>query len=429
MMIPSIDIQAGQTVQLVGGKELAIEAGEPMPLAKKFGRVGEIAVIDLDAAMSTGSNEDLISQLLPLARCRVGGGIRDVETAIKWLDAGAEKVILGTAARPEILQQLPSDRVVVALDAVHDKGTGEGVVVDQGWQRNTGASVLERIESLREYAGGFMVTFVEREGQLTGIDSETIAKYQAAVGDADLTVAGGVAVESEIAMLDDIGIDAQIGMALYTGKISLASGFCSSLKSDRADELWPTVVEDVSGQTLGLVYSNLESVDRSLETGVAHYWSRKRGLWKKGGTSGDTQQVRSIQVDCDRDALKFTVQQQGRGFCHLDQPTCFGELTGLGKLQQTLQNRTREAPSGSYSHRLLEDNDLLTAKILEEARELTEASAPNEVVHEAADVLYFVMTKLASLGIKLDEVEAELDRRALKVTRRPGNAKPEISTR
>ena len=204
MMIPSIDIQAGKTVQLIGGKELAIEAGDPKPLAEKFGRVGEIAVIDLDAAMSTGSNADLISKVLPLARCRVGGGIRDVEAAIKWLDAGAAKVILGTAARPEILSQLPKERVVVALDAVHDVETGEGVVVDQGWQNRTGDSVLERMESLSDLAGGFMVTFVEREGQMTGIDQKTIAKYLAAAGDTELTVAGGVAKEEEIAELDAI---------------------------------------------------------------------------------------------------------------------------------------------------------------------------------------------------------------------------------
>lgn len=427
MMIPSIDIQAGKTVQLIGGKELAIEAGDPKPLAEKFGRVGEIAVIDLDAAMSTGSNADLISEVLPLARCRVGGGIRDVEAAIKWLDAGAAKVILGTAARPEILSQLPKERVVVALDAVHDVETGEGVVVDQGWQNRTGDSVLERMESLSDLAGGFMVTFVEREGQMTGIDQKTIAKYLAAAGDTELTVAGGVAQEEEIAELDAIGIDAQIGMALYTGKISLAAGICCSLKSDREDQLWPTIVEDVSGQTLGLVYSNQESVHQSLETGVAHYWSRRRGLWKKGETSGDTQLFRSVQVDCDRDALRFVVQQQGRGFCHLDQPTCFGERFGIRKLQQTLQTRVQDAPSGSYSRRLLEDTVLLNAKIIEEARELTEADSPDEVIHEAADVLYFMMTKLASHGIKLDQVEAELDRRSLKVTRRSGDAKPELS--
>ena len=87
MLIPPIDLQGGQAVQLIGGKEHALSAGDPRPLAEKFGRVGEIAVVDLDAALGTGNNTELIKELLPLAPCRVGGGIRSVEAAIEWLDA------------------------------------------------------------------------------------------------------------------------------------------------------------------------------------------------------------------------------------------------------------------------------------------------------------------------------------------------------
>ena len=104
MIIPSIDLLDGQTVQLVQGKRQALDAGDPQPLARRFGVAGEIAVIDLDGAMGhPHNNAALIDELLPLAPVRVGGGIRDVETAIRWLDAGAQRVILGTAARPEIL--------------------------------------------------------------------------------------------------------------------------------------------------------------------------------------------------------------------------------------------------------------------------------------------------------------------------------------
>ena len=99
MIIPSIDIMGGHAVQLVQGREKKIDAGDPRPLASRFGRVGEVAVIDLDAAMGKGSNASVIESLLPLARCRVGGGIRDVATARRWLDLGAEKIILGTAAQ------------------------------------------------------------------------------------------------------------------------------------------------------------------------------------------------------------------------------------------------------------------------------------------------------------------------------------------
>ena len=96
MLVPSIDLLNSHAVQLVGGDpaKLKIDAGDPRPLAERFGRVGEIAVIDLDAALGRGNNAQTIVELLAIARCRVGGGIRDLETARRWLDAGAAKIIL-----------------------------------------------------------------------------------------------------------------------------------------------------------------------------------------------------------------------------------------------------------------------------------------------------------------------------------------------
>ena len=428
MIIPSIDIQGGETVQLVGGKKRALSAGDPIPLAQKFGRVGEIAVIDLDAALSTGSNASQIRELCKVARCRVGGGIRDLDTAIDWLDAGAAKIILGTAARPELLSQLPKERVIAALDAVH-QADGTGEVVDEGWTRSTGAGVLEKIEQLRPYVSGFLITFVEREGRLTGIDVPTIKSYIAAAAGAKVTIAGGVATAEEIATVDELGADAQIGMALYTGRMSLAGGFCSMLNSDRADGLWPTVVTNPHGQMLGLVYSNVESVDRSLETGDAHYWSRKRGLWRKGESSGNVQKLISIDADCDRDSLRFTVHQSGSGFCHLPQPTCFGNLHGITELQQTLMDRLETAPPDSYTRRLFESPGLLAAKIREEADELVEANTRDEVVHEAADLVYFALTRLVKEKVDWIEIEKELDRRSLKISRRGGDAKVSIDSK
>ena len=425
MIIPSIDIQDGRTVQLIGGKELAIDSGDPVPLATKFGRVGEIAVIDLCAAKSTGNNRELIKSLLPIADCRVGGGIRDAQTAIDWLDAGAAKVIIGTAAEPELLVQLPKDRVIVALDAVHTDAES-GVVVDQGWTNKTNRSVLERIDELHDLVGGFLITFVEREGRMTGIDLDMIKRYQEAAGQTEITIAGGVATAEEIAELDKLGLDAQIGMALYKNEITLASAIGATLKSDRADGLWPTVVTSSAGQTLGLAYSNQDSLDRSLETGEAHYWSRKRGLWRKGATSGATQKVVSINTDCDRDAIQFIVEQTGQGFCHLDQATCFGGLSGLPKLQETLRSRMELAPVGSYTKRLFESKDLLNMKIIEEAYELAAAETKEEFVHEAADIIFFTMAKLVSNGISLEQVENELNQRARKVSRRAGDAKQGI---
>src|SRR5918994_6628674 len=100
MIVPSIDLQEGQAVQLIGGEAKALDAGDPRPLARRYGLVGEIALVDLDAALGKGSNAAVIEDLIDLASCRVGGGIRDVASAVSWLDLGAVSVVLGTAARP-----------------------------------------------------------------------------------------------------------------------------------------------------------------------------------------------------------------------------------------------------------------------------------------------------------------------------------------
>lgn len=414
MIVPSIDLMSGNAVQLIGGRELEIDAGDPRPIATKFGRVGEIAVIDLDAAIGTGSNKETVLDLLNLADCRVGGGIRSVEKAIEWLDAGAAKVILGTAATPEILRELPRERVIAALDA------DNGEVVVEGWRKGTGRGILERIEELRDYVGGFLVTFVEKEGRLGGTNLGQVAEIVRAAGSARVTIAGGVTTAEDIAELDRMGADAQIGMALYSGRLVLAEGFAAPMVSDRPDGLWPTVVCDEHGQALGLAYSNAESLSVAVERGVGAYWSRKRGLWVKGETSGATQELLSVSADCDRDCLKFVVRQKGP-FCHLDTRTCWGPASGVANLERLIAERAETAPPGSYTARLFSDPDLLDKKIREEADELVAGDA--NVSEEFADLLYFMLIKLQRSGSSLKEVEQILKRRSRKATRRPGNAK------
>ncbi len=412
MLVPSIDLEAGSAVQLIGGEAKALDAGDPRPLARRFGRVGEIAVVDLDAALGRGSNAALIEELIDLARCRVGGGIRDVAAAIRWLDRGARQVVLGTAARPEILAKLPRERVVAALDA------RDGEVVVEGWRKRTGERVLERIAALRDLVGSFLVTFVEREGRLQGTDLAFARQIRDAAGIAAVTIAGGISSVEEVRELDRLGCDAQVGMALYTGRLGLAEAFAAPLTSDRPDGLWPTVVVDERGTALGLCFSDLESLIAALEQGQGVYRSRSRGPWVKGETSGATQELLGIDVDCDRDALRFTVRQQPPGFCHLNTRTCWGADRGLGALARRLAERKAAAPAGSYTARLFADPELLGAKLREEAAELAEATSRENAVHEAADVFYFTLSTLARHGIDLAEVEAALERRALKVTRR-----------
>ena len=413
MIIPSIDLMDGQAVQLVQGRRKVLEAGDPRPIAERFGRVGEVAVVDLDAALGRGSNTAVIEELCRLAPCRVGGGIRDRDAALAWLDRGAAKVVLGTAAVPEVLEGLPRDRVVAALDA------WEGEVVVKGWTERTGRTVLEGMRELRGLAGGFLVTFVEGEGREGGFPRDRIAPL----------VEGCRHLPSDRrrrhhhSRRDRVAgprraLTGRSGMALYRGNLDLAEAFTAPLRSERPDGLWPTIVTDDRGGALGLVWSSLESVRTAIDEGRGVYHSRSRGLWRKGATSGATQTLLHIAPDCDRDALRFTVAQAGDGFCHTGDWTCFGPARGLRGLERTVKLRRDRPAAGSLTARALADDLFLRGKLVEEAGELGDAEGADRVVEEAADLMYFLTVALERAGAGMAEVERELDRRAMKVSRR-----------
>jgi len=153
------------------------------------------------------------------------------------------------------------------------------------------------------------------------------------------------------------------------------------------------------------------------------YHSRNRGLWIKGESSGDTQDLLAIDLDCDRDTIRFTVRQKGVGFCHLKTDTCWGDIKGLDSTFKTVLQRLNDAPAGSYTRRLFDDPELLSKKLVEEAQELAETNSADDAAWETADLLYFACVALARAGGRLEDVDRNLDAKALKVTRRPGNAK------
>ncbi|KAI5959366.1 HIS4 [Candida theae] len=222
-----------------------------------------------------------------------------------------------------------------------------------------------------------------------------------------------------------------------SNKISISSAFVNTLVTDRPDGLFTTLITSPAPQytALGIVYSSKESIIAAIDEKVGVYQSRKRTheLWYKGKTSGATQTLLQVSKDCDSDVVKFVVEnRKGYGFCHKSTKyTCFGDDLqrdnghGLSKLDATLQDRFENAPEGSYSKRLFNDESLLIAKLKEELDELIDAKGDkNEVAWEAADLLYFVMCWCVKNGVSLSDVEKNLDVKSLKVTRRKGDAKP-----
>ncbi len=224
MIFPCIDLMEGKVVQLVQGREKALEGGSPEEMLQRFAAFPEIQVIDLDAAMGRGSNDALVHMLASRAATRVGGGVRSVERAQALVEQGARKVIVGTAAfdpsgirrqwLAAIRDAIGRERLIVALDSK------AGRIVVKGWRESTALAAEEVVAELEPYCAGCLCTCVDREGMLRGTDLDWFRRLRAATP-LELTAAGGITTLDEVRALRDLGIHAALGMAVYTGRLSL----------------------------------------------------------------------------------------------------------------------------------------------------------------------------------------------------------------
>jgi phosphoribosylformimino-5-aminoimidazole carboxamide ribotide isomerase len=225
MILPCIDLMEGKVVQLVQGREKALEADSPEEMLRKFAPFPQIQVIDLDAAMGRGSNDGLVRMLASRAVTRVGGGVRSVERAAALVAQGAHKVIVGTAAftpagidepfLDALARAVGRERLVIALDS------RDGRIVVKGWRESTTLTAEEMLRPLEPYCSGFLCTYVDKEGMLQGTDLAWFRRLRAATA-LELTAAGGITTLEEVRALLALGIHPALGMAIYTGRLSLA---------------------------------------------------------------------------------------------------------------------------------------------------------------------------------------------------------------
>jgi len=226
MLIPSIDLKDGAVVQLVQGERLAIRDDDVFRWVRRFERFPKVQVIDLDGAMASGDNLALVRQIAGVLSCRVGGGIRTVARAQDVLAAGAHQVIAGSAlfkdGRPDVdfaaslADAVGRERVIAAVDS---RG---GYVVIHGWKTPLPLTPQEAVRALEPYCDEFLYTHVDTEGLMGGTNMEAILAV-ARVTPRRVTAAGGITTQGEIDELDSLGIDAVVGMALYTGTLKLDS--------------------------------------------------------------------------------------------------------------------------------------------------------------------------------------------------------------
>jgi phosphoribosylformimino-5-aminoimidazole carboxamide ribotide isomerase len=224
MLIPSIDLQNGAVVQLVQGEHLAIRDEDVFRWVKRFEKYPKVQVIDLDAAMGVGDNLGIVRQIAPRLSCRVGGGVRTVERARDLLAAGAKQVIVGSslfkAGRPniafarELAEAVGADKIIAAVDS---KG---GHVVIHGWKTALPLTAVDAVKALEPYCSEFLYTHVDAEGLMKGTDIPAILAVRGATT-RRVTAAGGITTREEIDELDKNDVDAVVGMALYTGRLSI----------------------------------------------------------------------------------------------------------------------------------------------------------------------------------------------------------------
>ncbi|HEV2202375.1 MAG TPA: 1-(5-phosphoribosyl)-5-[(5-phosphoribosylamino)methylideneamino] imidazole-4-carboxamide isomerase [Bryobacteraceae bacterium] len=219
MIFPCIDLMGGKVVQLVQGREKALEGDAPLEMLRKFAAFPEIQVIDLDAAMGKGENSALVEMLASRARCRVGGGVRTPERARRLIEQGAHRVIVGTAAftpvMPEIAAAVGPEKILIALDSK------DGKIVVKGWREATDLVAEDAIRQLEPLCGGFLCTYVDKEGMLQGTDLDWFRRLRAATKH-EITAAGGITTMEEIRALHEVNVHAALGMAIYTGRLDLA---------------------------------------------------------------------------------------------------------------------------------------------------------------------------------------------------------------
>ncbi len=430
--------------------------------------IAEWAFIELNAVdiLQTKEAAALLGPLFRAGPCIVGPLTIDpqapteksIEILIEMLDKGARYVLLGGDVSKVLVESIFADvdlrrRILVQIPSSQidgcdfDLGVGGYIIECEYYDESTVAKVAQKL--LAASANTEETLLAVRIRSFADVPSENAEK-----------VAGGLHKMKKdfpvhlVCYLDSAPEDND---KTVDGKISLARAFWQCLAPTRED-LVPTVVVDEFGIALGLVYSSLVSLCEAVACHRGIYWSRSRNaLWRKGDDSGAAQRLISIRMDCDGDALRFQVEQKGSppAFCHRNSRSCWGEDSGgIPGLFRVLQDRKNNAPDTSYTKRLLCDPDLLRSKLREEAGELSEAlddynkqtevhtatknnvpGSPRKlepkararsahVAEEAADVIYFTLAACIAGGVTLTDVTDVLDRRALHITRRKGDAKP-----
>jgi imidazoleglycerol phosphate synthase cyclase subunit/phosphoribosyl-ATP pyrophosphohydrolase len=453
-VIPCLDVKDGRVVKGVNFEGLR-DLGDPVLAARRYDEecADELVFLDISATAEGRSTMlDVVARVadevfIPLT---VGGGVTTVDHFAALLQAGADKVAVNSAALadPDLItraaERFGAQCVVVAVDAkrvTQADGSTRFEVFAAGGRRATGREALAWIEeAVARGAGEILLTSIDADGTKQGFDLELLRAARARVG-VPVIASGGAGALPHFVDAAAAGADGVLAASLFHDRVLTIDDVKTHLASHGVDVrfrpavtvqggaprfddrgLLPTVLVDAAtGEVLTVAFSNDESWRRMLASGETWLWSRSRGaLWRKGATSGHTQRVVSVALDCDRDAAVVRVAPAGPA-CHNGTRSCFTHpgpsLAGsaLVALDDVLASRAVERPAGSYTTQLLTDDNKRMKKLGEELVELVRAlhvGEDDEVVEEASDLFFHVAVALRARGIPLSRVAHKLLERA-----------------
>ena len=471
-VIPCLDVANGRVVKGVSFESLR-DAGDPVEAAIRYEAEGadELAFLDIAAAHEKrGTLVDVASSVAEVLSIpfTVGGGVRCVEDGDSLLRAGADRVTVNTAAVEDpslitrLAEQFGAQCVVVAIDGkrIRDaSGLAVMRVMTHGGRRPTDRSVTGwAAAAAAAGAGEILLTSVDADGTQAGFDLEMLRAVRSSV-DIPIVASGGAGRLDDFAKAVVIGgADAVLAASVFHDRIFTIGAVKEAMRRAGlairpaparvrtllprydASGLVPVIMRDVvTGNVLTLAWANAEALQKTRETGLAHFYSRSRNeLWKKGETSGNVQHVVGISLDCDDDAVLYDVRPSGPA-CHTGADSCFSRVETIGAagadagpadaLDLTtlfaIVRARKEAPvPGSYTNELLEAGvSRIAQKVGEEAVETALASVSGDagsLAGEAADLLYHLAVLLTARGVAPGDVAAKLaERRGAKRREKP----------
>ncbi|MCK6685444.1 MAG: imidazole glycerol phosphate synthase subunit HisF [Thermoanaerobaculia bacterium] len=468
-LIPCLDIDRGRVVKGLRFQNIR-DAGDPVQAAERYEREGADELIFLDITASHEERGTLVNLVERIAEVlsipfTVGGGVRSVEDAGALLRAGADRVTVNTAALADpslitrIAERYGSQCVVVAIDAkrvegrrthnagiadagIADAGIANAVAMTHGGRRESPWKLLDWVREVESRgAGEILLTSVDTDGTKNGFDVEMLEAVRKATT-LPLIASGGAGELSHFSEGVRAGADAVLAASVFHDRVFSIREVKAAMRragvvvrpvrepwreAVRFNEqgLVPVIVQDARSKTvLTLAWANEEALDLTLETRASHFFSRsRRALWKKGESSGNVQEVVSVSLDCDGDAVLYSVIPAGPA-CHTGALTCFHEVEAvknapwsldLAPLFSVVRDRKENPQPGSYTNSLFSAGPLRIAKkVGEEGVEVALAAVGEDrerMASEIADLLYHVVVLMTARDVPESLVEEELRKR------------------